>query len=160
MWKLPNNNIIKYPKPIIINNIRYPESIFTQWSADQLISKGIWPFREEGFDRNTFKSIGYTDEVRDKEIVRVHTTEPVDPAVITAREERKELEDIKNSIIDNQRELLKLLTIMYQVGRTNNLWARADFESIDGTIINRVQTMRANLTRLEELESIYNEDIV
>lgn len=160
MWKLPDGNIIRYPKPIIINNIRYPESIFTQWSVDKLISKGIWPFREEGFDRNVLKSIGYTDEVRDKEIVRVHTTEPVDPAIVTARQERQEMESLRNDIIQNQRHLLKLIYIMYQVGVANSLWVKEDFESIDANIVNKIQTMRTNLTRLEELEVIYNGDIV
>lgn len=156
MWKLPNGDIIKYPKPIIINNIRYPESIFTQWPVDKLISKDIWPFREEKFDTTTLKSTGYTDEVRDKEIVRVHTTEPLDPAIITAREEREEMKNLRSDVINSQRHLLRLITIMYQVGRNNNLWTREDFELIDANIVNKVQTLRSNLTRLEELESIYD----
>lgn len=159
MWKLPNGNIIREPRKVEINGIIYTKDIFTKWSIAKLNKIGIWPFREEKFDTSTLKSTGYTDEVRDKEIVRVHTTEPLDPAIITAREERNEMKNIKNDIINSQRQLLRLITIMYQVGRSNNLWTREDFESIDINIIDRVQTMRNKLNRLEELESIHNVDI-
>lgn len=51
------------------------------------------------------------------------------------------------------RQLLKLVAIMYQVGKEKGLWGRLDFTSIDPNIIDRVQALRQKLSEIEDLEN-------
>ena len=51
------------------------------------------------------------------------------------------------------RQLLKLLVIMYQVGVANGHWIKGDFTAIDPNIVDDVQAMRTRLTELEALEA-------
>lgn len=51
------------------------------------------------------------------------------------------------------RQLLKLLVVMYQVGNAKGHWVKADFTAIDADIVDDVQAMRVRLAELEALES-------
>lgn len=51
------------------------------------------------------------------------------------------------------RQLLKLIVVMYQVGNAKGLWVKADFTAIDADIVDDVQAMRTRLSELEALEA-------
>lgn len=77
MWiNINTNEIIKTKKPITINNIQYPASIFDIWMDFQLSSIGIKPFSEEYYDKKYYSPIGYSDQEVDGTIVRTYELEP------------------------------------------------------------------------------------
>ena len=154
MWKLPDGVIIRVPRQITINDIKYPASIFYAWPVSKLVSIGVYPFREERYDKRTLKATKYTDDVRENEIVRVYDTVPRDPEEIKINQEREELQQLRSSLASNQRVIVKVLINLYKVGRKNGAWAVADFNP---KLVEMVKSIDDDLTRLEELETIYED---
>jgi hypothetical protein len=74
MWKLPNGKTISHPRDVLIGDTMYPAQIFRRWSKLELGMIGIFPFREERFDSQYYRSTGTTDVEIDGGIVRQHTT--------------------------------------------------------------------------------------
>lgn len=72
-WLLPNGKVINTPRPITVNDVLYPLTIFYRWSKEELAAIGIKPWREVRFDQKWYKSTGYSDEEVDGEIIRTHT---------------------------------------------------------------------------------------
>ena len=72
-WIL-NGTIINTPTYVIINNTRYPQTIFKKWSHEELASLGIYAFRDDGYDKRYYTSTGHSDELVDGTMVRSHTT--------------------------------------------------------------------------------------
>jgi hypothetical protein len=93
MWKLPNGKILSRPKSIRIGDVNYPAGIFTAYSKLELSLIGIRPFREESFDTTNYRSISFTDELIDGDIVRIHE---VMPKLTLAKLKKKELKKIKD----------------------------------------------------------------
>jgi hypothetical protein len=74
MWKLPNGKTINHPRDVLVGDTMYPAQIFRRWSKLELSMIGIFPFREESFDSQYYRSTGSEDVEIDGEIVRQHTT--------------------------------------------------------------------------------------
>lgn len=58
MWELPDGKVVKFPKPIKVNDVNHPAGIFTQWSTGELAAIGIREYKEQKIDERHFKKIG------------------------------------------------------------------------------------------------------
>lgn len=54
-------------------------------------------------------------------------------------------------LADIAKVLLKLSVAIYQVGRTNEVWSKSDFESVSPGIVDTVQDLRKILNDLEDM---------
>ena len=69
-----NGTVIDRPTYMLIDNVRYPYTIFTKWSPEELASLGIYPFRDDGYDKGYYTTLSHTDVLIDGMVVRSHTT--------------------------------------------------------------------------------------
>ena len=101
MWiNINTNEVIKNKKPIMINNIQYPSSVFDLWNNAELLEIGIKPFQEVSYNKKYYNITGYTDEEVDGTIVRTYLLEPKTSEEEIAAEKLKIKKEEKINEID------------------------------------------------------------
>lgn len=73
MWKLPDGKVIRYPKQISVGDVNHPKQIFKVWSRAELNAIGVYPYREQTYNKQFYKSTGTVEVEQDGEIVCQHT---------------------------------------------------------------------------------------
>lgn len=55
MWiYVPTGQIIRFPKPVTLDDVQHPASIFTNWTQAELMGIGIYTFVEERYDQQRY----------------------------------------------------------------------------------------------------------
>ena len=80
MWALITDNtiqeIIRFPKGMVINNVRHPRAIFTAWSWDELNAVGIYTVEAGTVGDDRFESTSqavYTFDAGNKKVTTAYT---------------------------------------------------------------------------------------
>ena len=80
MWALVTDNtiqeIIRFPKGMVINNVRHPRAIFTAWSWDELNAVGIYTVEAGTVGDDRFESTSqavYTFDAGNKKVTTAYT---------------------------------------------------------------------------------------
>jgi len=116
MWILPNQRVISQPKPITIDGVQHPASIFYNWSIDELAFIGIKPYREDKYDGRFYQSISTFVEEIDGVVYRRHTLE-----------EKYTVAQIKTRLADLVTDELK--TLFYQAKNEIDFLSEFDSDS-------------------------------
>jgi len=105
-WKLPDGKTIATPKDVTIEDVQYPKEIFRKWSIAELNAIGIYPMREESYDKKHYKSLYYADNIVDGELVRIHViAEKYDVPHIVEKKVKENKKTYKQLVKDARAEL-------------------------------------------------------
>lgn len=73
MWVIrESGRVIKYPTAVVLNGVHYPATIFTRWSREQLAAIGIYPFRDQQFNKDRYHATSPTDLLVEGVIYRTY----------------------------------------------------------------------------------------
>lgn len=72
-YGLPVVQTFSNPKPVTVNGVQHPRTIFTLWSDKELKAIGYARVEENTWNTKTQKSTGYKDVISSYKVIRTHT---------------------------------------------------------------------------------------
>jgi len=147
-WKLPNGKTIQNPRAVQIDGVKYPLTIFRKWSVAELNAIGIYPMREEGYDKKWYKSLYYSDNVVDGELVRIHVTEAKHDVAFVVEKKVKENKQIYKQLVKDAREELDFWDA---IGDSDQKAVWSDYIK---TLRDKAKVLRSEINAIETYEDI------